>query len=33
MNMPEASFLAWKEQFSTEDDGLKYLLDNLIGHP
>ena len=25
MNMPEASFLAWQKQFSTEDDGLKYL--------
>ena len=25
MNMPEASFLAWQEQFSTEDDCLKYL--------
>jgi DNA-directed RNA polymerase subunit RPC12/RpoP len=25
MNMPEASFLAWQKQFSTEDDCLKYL--------
>jgi len=25
MNVPEASFLAWQQQFSTEDDCLKYL--------
>jgi len=25
MNMPEASFLDWQQQFSTEDDCLKYL--------
>jgi transposase-like protein len=25
MNMPEASFLAWQKQFSTEGDCLKYL--------
>ena len=25
MNMPEASFLSWQQQFSTEDDCLKYL--------
>lgn len=25
MNIPEASFLAWQQQFSAEDDCLKYL--------
>lgn len=25
MNVPEASFLAWQQQFSSEDDCLKYL--------
>ena len=25
MNVPEANFLAWQQQFSTEDDCLKYL--------
>jgi len=25
MNMPEASFLAWQQQFSTEEDCLAYL--------
>jgi hypothetical protein len=25
MNMPEARFLTWQQEFSTEDDCLKYL--------
>ncbi len=25
MNMPEASFLTWQQQFSTEGDCLEYL--------
>jgi hypothetical protein len=25
MNMPEASFLTWQQQFNTEDDCLEYL--------
>ncbi len=29
MNMPQASFLAWQKQFTTEDDCLKYLQEYL----